>query len=254
MPRIARKDSQSCYYHIMIQGINREYIFEKEEYIKEFQKIIIKKLEESKVIILAYCIMNNHAHFLIYSEKSEYLSKYMQKVNTSYSQFYNNAKKRVGYVFRDRYRSQEIMSSQQLYTCLRYIHNNPVKADIVKKMEDYKYSSYTEFINRSARKIINEDGIKLIFGTKKGFEEQFYYIHRQYCSEENLLEVKEKSIEEVIGKIESKYNKKIDILKENRKILEEIIKEAREQTDIKIVELARILDMSKSKVWTYTKK
>lgn len=254
MPRRSRKNSQSCYYHIIIQGINKEYIFEKEEYIKELQKIIINKLEESNVTILAYCIMNNHAHFLIYSEKSEYLSRYMQKVNTTYSQFYNKAKKRIGYVFRDRYRSQDIISNKHLYNCLRYIHNNPVKAGIVAKMKEYKYSSYIEFINNKERKIINENAIKLLFGEKEGFEEQFYYIHNKYCSEEDLIEVKEKDIEEVIEEIENKYNNKIEVLKQDKKILEEVIKEARRQTDIKIIELAERLDISKSKVWTYIKK
>ena len=57
--------------------------------------------------------MGNDAHFLIYSEKSEYVSKYMQRVNTTYSQFYNRRNKRVGYVFRDRYCSQDILSKKQ---------------------------------------------------------------------------------------------------------------------------------------------
>ena len=63
--------------------------------------------------------MNNHAHFLIYSEKSEDLSKFMQKIKTSYSFFYNSFNKRVGYVFRDRYLSQEMLSQKQLFNCLK---------------------------------------------------------------------------------------------------------------------------------------
>ena len=148
MPRIARKNSQSCFYHVIVQGINKEYIFEKEEYIEKYKELIIKKLDESNVIILAYCIMNNHAHLLIFSEKSEYVGKYMQRLNTSYSQFYNKINNRVGYVFRNRYYSQDILTAQQLYNCLRYIHNNPVKAGITRTMKGYKYSSYNEFLGK----------------------------------------------------------------------------------------------------------
>lgn len=129
----------------MVQGINKEYIFGKPKEAEKFKEIILRKLEQSNVIILAYCIMGNHAHILIYSEKSENISKYMQKVNTTYSQFYNKETRRVGYVFRDRYCSQDILNERQLYNCLRYIHNNPVKAKIVKCMEDYEYSSYKEY-------------------------------------------------------------------------------------------------------------
>ena len=82
--------------------------------------------------------MNNHAHLLIFREKSEYVGKYMQRLNTSYSQFYNKINNRVGYVFRNRYYSQDILTAQQLYNCLRYIHNNPVKAEITRTMKEYK--------------------------------------------------------------------------------------------------------------------
>ena len=84
----------------MVQGMNKEYIFENEKYILKFKELIIKKLEESNIEILAYCIMNNHAHFIIYTEKTEYLSKYMQRLNISYGRFYNKLKKRVGFVFK----------------------------------------------------------------------------------------------------------------------------------------------------------
>ena len=69
MPRIARKNSQSCFYHVIVQGINKEYIFQGNKYMKKYKEIIVDKKKESKVAILAYCIMSNHAHFLLYSEE-----------------------------------------------------------------------------------------------------------------------------------------------------------------------------------------
>ena len=89
MPRIARKDSKSSFYHVMVQGINKEYIFDTDFNIKKYIELIVSKIYRSNIEILAYCIMNNHAHFLIYCEKIEELSKFMQKLNTSYSRFYN---------------------------------------------------------------------------------------------------------------------------------------------------------------------
>ncbi|MBR3153038.1 MAG: transposase [Clostridia bacterium] len=147
MPRVARSLMRSGYYHVIIQGLNKEYIFSKKEYIEKYKSIVHKKLEDSDVVILGYCIMNNHAHFLFYCEKVENLSKFMQRVNISYSNYYNKRKDRVGYVFRDRYFSQEIINQKQLFNCLKYIHYNPVKANICRNMNEYKYSSYNEFIN-----------------------------------------------------------------------------------------------------------
>ena len=104
-----------------------------------------KKIKEEDVSILAYCIMNNNVHILVYSENIQKISKFMQKLNTSYSKFYNKIEKRTGYVFKDRFYTQEIFDRKQLYNCLRYIHNNPVKAKICKDMKSYKYSSYYEY-------------------------------------------------------------------------------------------------------------
>ena len=86
----------------------------------------------------------------------------MQKLNTSYSEFYNEINDRVGHVFRNRYKSQIILDQKHLYRCLAYIHNNPVKAGMVEKPSEYKYSSYNDYIQNNG--IISKDVIKLLFG------------------------------------------------------------------------------------------
>ena len=105
-------------------------------------------------MVIAYCIMNNHAHILVRSEDVPKLSKMMQKINTIYARFYNYIKGRVGYVFRDRYLSQPILSDEQLINCVRYIHDNPVKAKMVSKPSEYKYSNYIEFYEKDNVKLL----------------------------------------------------------------------------------------------------
>jgi len=155
MPRIARKDLNTCFFHVITQGINREYIFKKEEYINKYLKLIIENLKIYKIKILAYCIMSNHAHMLIYSEKTEELSNFMKKVDSTYGRFYNEQEKRVGFVFRNRFLSEPIYKESYLINCIEYIHNNPVKANMVKVANEYKYSSYNAFINNERSDIIN---------------------------------------------------------------------------------------------------
>ena len=210
MPRLARKNIQSPYCHVIVQGINREHIF-KEDYLKDTYKNILKKyLKEIEVKILSYCIIDNHAHFLIYSDKTEYMTKLMRKVNTSYAMLYNSLNNRIGYVFRDRYFTQMISSEEQLYNCIVYIHNNPVKAKIVSKMNEYKYSSYREYIGK--KELITNEGIKLVFGSSKNYIATFKEIHKNV------------EIGDIIDIIEREASEEIlkDFLKERGKKLEEI--------------------------------
>lgn len=148
MPRKARKEINSKFLHVMIQGINREYIFNNDKDIKVFLKFVKEKIKEFDLSIIAYCVMNNHAHFLIYTENINLVSKLMKMVNTSYAIYYNKNKERCGYVFRDRFKSEEILSQKHLVSCIQYIHNNPVKAKMCLSQSEYKYSSYNEYKNK----------------------------------------------------------------------------------------------------------
>ncbi len=142
MPRFPRKHIKTSFFHVITQGINKSYIFDKSEDIKYYIKLIYKLSKEHETEIIAYCIMNNHAHMLIKTKKSDELSKYMQRLNCTYARYYNKKYDRVGYVFRDRYKSEGIYDEQHLYNCIKYIYYNPVKAGICSKAKDYPYSNY----------------------------------------------------------------------------------------------------------------
>ena len=88
----------------------------------------------------------------------------MKTLNEDYARYYNYVKNRVGYVYRDRYLSEPITNRNYLLNCISYIHNNPVKAGIVKKCEEYKYSSYNDYINKT--NYINDDILELLFNKR----------------------------------------------------------------------------------------
>ena len=166
MPRVARKDLESTFFHIIVQGIEKIYIFDKEIYKKRYLKLMIEEGEKFGITILAYCIMDNHSHILININKIEDMSKFMHKVNFSFAQFYNYMEnKRVGYVFRDRFLSEQIFNERYLLNCIIYIHNNPVKAKMVKSPNDYKYSSYNDYKDKKG--IYNNIIIKEIIDISK---------------------------------------------------------------------------------------
>lgn len=99
--------------------------------------------------IITHCMMNNHAHFLIYTEDIIGFGKFMHKVNLTYASTFNKEEHRCGVLFRNRYKTEPIYDIKYLINCIKYIHDNPVKAGIVKKCEDYKYSSYNDYINHT---------------------------------------------------------------------------------------------------------
>lgn len=157
MPRIPRVNLETNFFHIMTQGLNKSYIFDDPTDIKYYISIMYKLIEEHNVKIIAYCIMNNHAHILIETKDLKEMSKYMQRLNMKFGRYYNKKYNRVGYVFRDRYKSEGIYSEEHLNSCIRYIYNNPVKAGICNHAKEYPYSNYKSISNTTVEEYIFMD-------------------------------------------------------------------------------------------------
>jgi len=146
MPRQARFKSESGLYHIMLRGINQQLIFKDVEDNMKF----IETLKNYKIIsgykIYAYCLMGNHIHILLKAEK-EGLEQIMKRIGGSYVYWYNWKYYRRGHLFQERFKSEPIFDEEHFATVLRYIHQNPGKAGLCKNLDEYKFSSYNEYIN-----------------------------------------------------------------------------------------------------------
>lgn len=248
MPRKARNAITASYIHVITQGIKREFIFPKDKYKAEYLKLLNKIFEEyNNLYILSYCIMDNHAHLLIYTDNISKLSKAMSRVNTSYGIFYNKRRRRVGYVFRDRYYAQEIKDEQHLYNTVVYIHKNPVKAKMVTKMDDYLYSSYLNFKNNKVHKYC----IDLLFHTKN-YHDFFNYIHKNFDSYDVIdIDENHASVEEINEFLENVYKKykvqKEDIIKNNYLVIQ-VYKELKDEFNLTNKEITEILGLGKNRI------
>lgn len=247
MPRMARKYLESPYTHIIIQGIDREYIFQ-DDSLKDAYKYILKRnLGETNTRVLAYCLMDNHAHFLVYNEEILNIEKLMRKTNTSFAKLYNKRKNRVGYVFRNRYYTQAILTETQLYNCIVYIHNNPVKANICNYRTEYNYSSYNEYLNK--RDLITKESIKLAFGSDKNYIETFTIIHQ---NEEigDIIEVNDniKSADEIISKYLTDKNKTIEEVLKDNEMLGDLLIELRHYGGKSLREMEKIFNINRNKL------
>lgn len=214
MARKARNYIKASFFHIMVQGLNKEYIFGDNIDKKEYVKIMKDTKEKCNIEIVAYCVMDNHVHLLIGIDNMQDLSKFMHRINTLYAIYYNKRYDRVGYVYRDRYKSQIIYSEKQLYTCINYIHNNPVKAKICGYAHEYEYSSFKSFDNNlkfvSNEKSKNEDEKITFLEEESQIKDEVEEFIKSYLMYNNLqmkqLKENKESLKELIEILKSKYN------------------------------------------------
>lgn len=151
MPRLPRKYSETGVYHIMVRGNAKQDIFIDDQNKRKFIKTILQRRAEERFYLYAYCIMNNHAH-LVVKEFKESVSKTMKRITTSYASYFNLKYRRVGHVFQDRFKSEVIKDDSYLLSAIRYVHNNPVKANIARR-DDYPWSSYHEYVDSSVKPV-----------------------------------------------------------------------------------------------------
>lgn len=148
MPRQARKHSETGIYHIMLRGINQQQIFEDDEDNQKFLWILRECREISEYKLLAYCLMGNHIHLLI-KEGKEPLELIFKRICGRFVYWYNIKYQRSGHLFQDRFKSEPVDNDAYLLSVIRYIHQNPVKAGISRKAEDYPYSSWREYLTEA---------------------------------------------------------------------------------------------------------
>ena len=217
MSRTPRNYIKTHFFHVMVQGIEKSYIFNKEKDILYYINFIKKSEKLYKVKVVAYCIMNNHAHLLLNSGNIDELSRFMQSLNTRYAMYYNKTYNRVGYVFRDRYKSEGIYEEKQFYACMNYIYNNPIKAGICDKIEDYKFSNYIENLK---------------------------YIQNNFQTEDRFIDIDIKTDEDIINEYINENNVNIKNLIKDKEKLKKIIKQLKE-LKVSYRSMEKILNISR---------
>ena len=142
MSRTPRVYYHNAVYHVTIRGNNKQAVLRKEEDKNNFLKSLRRYKERFKFKLFGFVLMDNHAHLVIQTNASINISRVMQAIILSYSQKFRHKYNYVGYVWQGRFRSNVIESENYILECLSYIHNNPLRAKIVEKVEDYIWSSY----------------------------------------------------------------------------------------------------------------
>jgi putative transposase len=133
------------YYHVYNRGNNRHPIFFERENYLFFLKQTRYYLTEETADLLAYCLMPNHYHFLVYLRQDN-LSEKMAFLSLSYTKAINKRFQRCGSVFQGPFKAIHVNQEAYLLNLSRYIHLNPVKAGLAQRAEEWEFSSYRDYI------------------------------------------------------------------------------------------------------------
>ena len=145
MARRPRVD-MAGYYHIINRGVEKRVIFLDADDYEYFEELLEKYTKDFNITMHNYALMTNHYHLLIETHQTN-LSKFMRQINANYAIYFNKKYKRVGHLWQGRFKSWFVTNKAYLYTLIIYIEQNPIKANIVERIEEYPYSSGHIFLN-----------------------------------------------------------------------------------------------------------
>ena len=158
MARPLRLEYPGAVYHLTVRGNERKDIFHRDEDRLTFLKIIREAKQRYGLRVYVYVLMNNHYHLVIETTDGN-LTGAMHFINTRYSLYFNRKYSRVGHLFQGRYKSLLVDKDNYLLELSRYVHLNPVRAGLVRQLEDYEWTSYQEYLGRGRMKITETEEI-----------------------------------------------------------------------------------------------
>jgi len=156
MSRSSRILIDSACYHIITRGNQRQKVFRNDGDYEKYLSIAKKSKRKYKIYLYCYCLMPNHIHMLIEADMQANIAKFMQWINRGYTAYFNSKYGKVGHLWQGRFTSKPILKDQYLIHCANYIESNPVRADIVNGIADYKWSSYRERCVLTSKSILDE--------------------------------------------------------------------------------------------------
>ncbi len=169
--------------HIIHRGNNRQNIFKSEDDMVRIKEDIKHSLSKSNCSLHAYVIMTNHLHLLITPDSKEQLAIFMQSMANRYVRYFNAIHHRTGTIWEGRFKSCLVDSEHYLFTLYKYIEMNPIKANMVKDIADYQWSSYQHNALGQTDSLITEHPLYKDLGTNtkqryESYKEMFVVLNK----------------------------------------------------------------------------
>lgn len=149
-------------YHITARGNRKSFIFYDDQDHQQYLSILEETQEQLPYYLHSYCLMNNHIHLLL-ETKDIPITEIMKTIHTQYAVYFNKRYDLVGHVFQGRFKSELITDAGYFLNASRYIHMNPLEAEIAGDLESYRWSSYSSFITTTQNPLVSTEKILSYF-------------------------------------------------------------------------------------------
>lgn len=191
---ILKDDAPEQYYHVYARGNNKGKIFldgqDHEKFIGLLQRYLAAEEAKdnygvsypnfyNKLELVAYCLMPNHFHMLVYQHQIAAMPSFMQSLLTSYSRYFNKKYHRSGSLFESRYKASHISDDTYLEHISRYIHLNP------RQWRNYEYSSLKYYLQQSEETWIRPKRILELFDSRN----EYIHFVEDYTSHKQMLDI-----------------------------------------------------------------
>lgn len=139
-------------FHVLNRGVGRMRLFLKDADFEAFERTIEKTLESRPMRICSYCLMSSHWHFVLWPERDGDLGAFMQKLTITHVRNWQENRRRVGYghLYQGRYKSFPVESDDHFYQVVRYVERNALRANLVARAEDWRWSSLWRRVHGTA--------------------------------------------------------------------------------------------------------
>ena len=150
MTRPLRIQYPGAFYHITSRGNDRKAIFKSNADRQRFLSYLESAYDRYGAVLHVHCLMDNHYHLLLETPLAN-LSQILHHINGAYTAYFNTKRKRSGHLFQGRYRAIVVEKDTYCQELSRYIHLNPVRAGLVDKPSEYRWSSYSYYIGKERK-------------------------------------------------------------------------------------------------------
>jgi REP element-mobilizing transposase RayT len=169
MARARRVFGPGLLYHVIARGNRREAVFLDGDDYEIYRHRLALYRARYAVTLHAYCLMPNHVHLVLGTAEAP-LDHFMQCLQQSYTQRFNRRYAQVGHVFQARYKALLCETDEYLVTLVRYVHQNPVRAGLAARAEDYGYSGHRAYLVGVATELVDPTLVLRLVGGRTGYE------------------------------------------------------------------------------------